>query len=57
MDIQEGLFQLVRDFDPNLYHQQAVAHASFAELFDLPVVMTTSADSGEAFYDDRIQGH
>ncbi|KAF4984812.1 hypothetical protein FZEAL_70 [Fusarium zealandicum] len=44
--IQEGLYQLVSDFDPTVYRQQAIAHASLAELFSLPVVMTTSADTG-----------
>ncbi|KAF5024485.1 hypothetical protein F66182_3425 [Fusarium sp. NRRL 66182] len=46
VDIQEGLYQLVRDFDPTVYRQQAIAHAALADLFNLPVVMTTSADSG-----------
>jgi hypothetical protein len=46
VDIQEGLFQLARDFDPTLYKQQALAHAALGKAFDIPVVMTTSADVG-----------
>lgn len=46
MDIQEGLINLVRDFDATAYHHQAIAHAAIAEAFDIPVVMTTSADTG-----------
>ncbi|KAJ3543050.1 hypothetical protein NM208_g3779 [Fusarium decemcellulare] len=46
VDIQEGLIQMVRDFDPSVYHQKAIAHAALAELFNLPLVITTSADSG-----------
>ncbi|CAI6093096.1 unnamed protein product [Clonostachys chloroleuca] len=46
VDIQEGLYQLTRDFDPTLYKQQALAHAALGKAFDLPVVMTTSADTG-----------
>ncbi|KAM5354556.1 hypothetical protein ACJ41O_001203 [Fusarium nematophilum] len=46
VDIQEGLLQVARDFDPILFHHQAIAHAAIAEVFDLPVIVTTSADSG-----------
>ncbi|KAI8665153.1 hypothetical protein LRP88_12810 [Fusarium phalaenopsidis] len=46
VDIQEGLINVVRDFDPLLYHHQAIAHAAIAEAFDIPVVITTSADTG-----------
>ncbi|KAL2672779.1 hypothetical protein Neosp_013495 [[Neocosmospora] mangrovei] len=46
VDIQEGLYQMVRDYEPTLYREQAIAHASMADLFDLPVIMTTSADTG-----------
>jgi hypothetical protein len=44
VDIQEGLYQLARDFDPTLYKQQA--HAALGKAFGLPVVLTTSADVG-----------
>jgi len=46
VDIQEGLYQIARDFDPSLYRDQALAHAALGKVFDLPVVMTTSADTG-----------
>ncbi|KAH8736701.1 Isochorismatase-like protein [Ilyonectria robusta] len=46
VDIQEGLYQIARDFDPTLYRDQALGHAALGKVFDLPVVMTTSADQG-----------
>ncbi|KAH7232051.1 hypothetical protein FSOLCH5_008724 [Fusarium solani] len=46
VDIQEGLYQIARDFDPTLYRDQALAHAALGEVFDLPVILTTSADQG-----------
>lgn len=47
VDHQVGLFQLARDFDPTLYRDQMIAHAALAQVFDLPVVMTTSAQTGK----------
>ncbi|KAM0194654.1 hypothetical protein ACHAPI_006950 [Fusarium lateritium] len=46
VDIQEGLYQLTRDWDPTLYHHQAMAHAALGQAFDMPVILTTSADQG-----------
>ncbi|KAF4463803.1 isochorismatase [Fusarium albosuccineum] len=46
VDIQEGLYQLTRDFDPTLYRDQALAHSALGQVFDLPVILTTSADQG-----------
>ncbi|KAI9897846.1 hypothetical protein N3K66_007702 [Trichothecium roseum] len=46
VDIQEGLYELVRDFEPVTYKQAALAHSSLGPLFDLPVIMTTSAETG-----------
>jgi nicotinamidase-related amidase len=46
LDMQEGLYQLARDFDPTLYRQNMLAHAAIGKVFDLPVIMTTSAQSG-----------
>ncbi|TDZ23154.1 putative hydrolase YcaC [Colletotrichum orbiculare MAFF 240422] len=46
VDMQEGLFNLARDFDPTLYRNAMLAHASLANVFDLPVVLTTSAETG-----------
>ncbi|KAM3415558.1 Uncharacterized protein BST61_g9079 [Cercospora zeina] len=47
LDLQVGLYSLARDFDPSLYYQSMIAHAAIGEIFpDLPVVMTTSAQTG-----------
>lgn len=47
VDIQEGLLNLVRDFDPSLYRNNYLAHAALGKAFDLPVIMTTSAETGK----------
>lgn len=47
VDFQEGLINLVRDFDPTVYRNNYLAHASLGKAFDLPVIMTTSAETGE----------
>ncbi|KAF3799585.1 putative hydrolase YcaC [Colletotrichum gloeosporioides] len=47
VDMQEGLFNLARDFDPTLYRNAMLAHSSLANIFDLPVVLTTSAETGK----------
>ena len=46
LDLQVGLYHLARDFDATLYHNNLLAHASLGQLFDIPVVMTTSAETG-----------
>lgn len=46
LDLQVGLFQMARDWDPTLYRENIMAHAALGKLFDLPVVMTTSAEQG-----------
>ncbi|KAF5027138.1 hypothetical protein F66182_764 [Fusarium sp. NRRL 66182] len=46
VDIQEGLYQLARDWDPTLYREQSLAHSALGQVFDLPVILTTSADQG-----------
>jgi len=46
IDLQEGLYNLGRDFDPLYYRDQMLAHSAIGKLFDLPVVMTTSAEVG-----------
>ncbi|KNG47336.1 isochorismatase hydrolase [Stemphylium lycopersici] len=46
LDLQVGLFQVARDWDPSLYKQNIMAHAEIGKIFDLPVIMTTSADTG-----------
>jgi nicotinamidase-related amidase len=46
LDQQVGLYQLTRDWDHTVYHNNMIAHAAIGKLFDLPVVMTTSAQQG-----------
>ena len=46
LDLQDGLYSLARDFDPTLYYNSMIAHAAIGKLFDLPVIMTTSDQSG-----------
>ncbi|KAF7563425.1 hypothetical protein G7046_g700 [Stylonectria norvegica] len=46
VDIQEGLYESVRDFEPTLYKTQILAHAAIGKLFDLPVILTSSAETG-----------
>ncbi|KAJ4293167.1 hypothetical protein N0V90_008449 [Kalmusia sp. IMI 367209] len=46
LDLQVGLFQVARDWDATLYRDNILAHAELGKLFDLPVVMTTSAQQG-----------
>ncbi|KAF2192371.1 isochorismatase hydrolase-like protein [Zopfia rhizophila CBS 207.26] len=46
LDLQVGLYQLARDWDATLYRDNMMAHAELGKLFDLPVVMTTSAQQG-----------
>ena len=46
LDLQVGLYQLARDWDATLYRDNIMAHAELGKLFDLPVVLTTSAQQG-----------
>jgi len=46
VDLQEGLYNLARDFDPTLYRNNIIAHAAIGKVFDLPVVLTSSAQQG-----------
>ncbi|KAI4911719.1 hypothetical protein J4E90_006536 [Alternaria incomplexa] len=46
LDLQVGLFQLARDWDPTLYKQNILAHAELGKVFDIPVILSTSADQG-----------
>ncbi|KAF2260401.1 Isochorismatase hydrolase [Lojkania enalia] len=46
LDLQVGLYQLTRDFDATLYRDNMLAHAELGKIFDLPTVMTTSAQQG-----------
>lgn len=46
LDLQVGLYTLARDFDPTLYRDSMIAHAALGQVFDIPVMMTTSAETG-----------
>jgi len=46
VDHQLGLSTLVRDYDPTVFRNSILAHAAIGKLFNLPTVLTTSADSG-----------
>ncbi|KAL8941263.1 MAG: hypothetical protein Q9211_001885 [Gyalolechia sp. 1 TL-2023] len=47
---EPGLIRLtttqVRDFDPVVYRNSMIAHSAIAKLFDIPIVLTTSAETG-----------
>lgn len=47
LDLQIGLYQVARDWDPTLYRDNMIAHAALGKVFDLPVVMSTSAETGK----------
>ena len=36
----------VRDYDPTVFRNNIIAHAAIAKLFDIPIVLTTSAETG-----------
>ncbi|KAH0593467.1 hypothetical protein MHUMG1_08604 [Metarhizium humberi] len=46
VDHQVGLYNTARDFDPNLFRDQVLAHAALGKVFDIPVVLTTSTQEG-----------
>ncbi|KAJ7890673.1 Isochorismatase-like protein [Mycena olivaceomarginata] len=46
VDHQLGLFQLVRDFGPEEYRNNILAHAAIGKVFNLPTILTTSAETG-----------
>lgn len=46
LDLQVGLYQLARDWDSTLYRDNMLAHAELGKIFDLPTVLTTSAQQG-----------
>ncbi|PCG90521.1 Hypothetical protein PENO1_098750 [Penicillium occitanis (nom. inval.)] len=46
VDLQVGLYNVARDMDPTLFRDNMIAHAALGKLFDLPVIMTTSAQTG-----------
>ncbi|KAL7935909.1 Isochorismatase hydrolase [Trichoderma chlorosporum] len=46
VDLQDGLYNAVRDFEPVTFKESIIAHAAIGKLFNLPVVLTTSAEQG-----------
>lgn len=36
----------VRDYDPTVFRNNIIAHASIAKIFGIPIVLTTSAETG-----------
>lgn len=46
IDHQVGLYHIVRDFTPIEMRNNILAHAAMAKVFNLPVVLTTSAEVG-----------
>lgn len=46
VDHQIGLMHLVRDKHPDVFRQNILAHSALANAFNLPVVLTTSAETG-----------
>jgi hypothetical protein len=49
VDHQVGLFHLVRDFAPEQYRNNLLAHAAIGKLFNLPTVLTSSSEFGIFF--------
>ena len=46
VDHQIGLMHLVRDIQPDVFRQNVLGHSALANVFNLPVVLTTSAETG-----------
>ncbi|CAL1702580.1 unnamed protein product [Somion occarium] len=46
VDHQEGLFQLGRDQHPVAFKSSILAHAALAKIFNLPTILTSSAETG-----------
>ncbi|KAL5342045.1 Isochorismatase-like protein [Aspergillus crustosus] len=46
IDLEVGLTQLVRDYSTNDFRNNMLAHACLGKAFNLPVVITTSSDTG-----------
>jgi len=40
------LFQLVRDYQPDQFRNNILAHAAIGKVFNLPTILTTSAETG-----------
>jgi len=46
VDHQLGLFSLVRDFPPDQFRNNILAHAALPKVFNIPTILTTSAETG-----------
>ena len=46
VDHQTGLSELVKDYSPVEFRNNIIAHAALGKLFNLPTILTTSADTG-----------
>jgi nicotinamidase-related amidase len=46
LDLQVGLYGLARDWDATLYRNNIMAHAAIGQIFDMPVILSTSAETG-----------
>lgn len=46
VDHQEGLFQISRDQNATVMKQNILAHSELAKIFQLPTILTTSAEQG-----------
>ena len=47
IDHQEGLYQISRDQNPIAMKNNILAHAALGKIFNLPTVLTTSAETGK----------
>lgn len=57
VDHQEGLFELVQDWEPDRYRTNVLAHAAIGKVFDLPVILTSSTDNGESLISHSLFSH
>lgn len=46
VDHQVGLFQMARDQQPEEFRNAILAHAAIGKVFNLPTVLTSSAETG-----------
>lgn len=46
VDHQEGLYQMARDQGPIAVKSNILAHAALGKVFNLPTILTTSAETG-----------
>ncbi|KEZ41588.1 hypothetical protein SAPIO_CDS7763 [Scedosporium apiospermum] len=46
VDIQEGLINMVKDWDTALFKSNIMAHSALAQVFNLPVIISSSASVG-----------